>query len=47
MPLLFSYGTLRQEDVQMLTFGRRLIGRRDELPGFAPSSVEHHATVAK
>jgi hypothetical protein len=39
MPLLFSYGTLQQEDVQLSTFGRRLDGQRDELPGFEPSSV--------
>lgn len=39
MPLLFSYGTLQQEDVQLSTFGRRLDGERDELPGYAPSSV--------
>lgn len=39
MPLLFSYGTLQQEDVQLSTFGRLLQGQRDELPGFEPSSV--------
>jgi gamma-glutamylcyclotransferase (GGCT)/AIG2-like uncharacterized protein YtfP len=39
MPLLFSYGTLQQADVQLSTFGRLLQGRRDELPGFEPSSV--------
>jgi hypothetical protein len=39
MPLLFSYGTLQQEDVQVSTFGRRLHGQRDELPGFEPSLV--------
>ena len=32
MPLLFSYGTLQQEDVQRSTFGRTLSGERDELP---------------
>ena len=26
MPLLFSYGTLQQEEVQLATFGRRLDG---------------------
>jgi gamma-glutamylcyclotransferase (GGCT)/AIG2-like uncharacterized protein YtfP len=31
MPLLFSYGTLQEERVQMATFGRRLRGERDEL----------------
>jgi N-acetylglutamate synthase-like GNAT family acetyltransferase/gamma-glutamylcyclotransferase (GGCT)/AIG2-like uncharacterized protein YtfP len=37
MPLLFSYGTLQQEDVQWSTFGRLLEGQGDELPGFEPS----------
>jgi hypothetical protein len=39
MPRLFSYGTLQQEDVQLATFGRRLHGHPDELPGFEPSLV--------
>jgi hypothetical protein len=39
MPLLFSYGTLQQEHVQLSTFGRLLQGQRDELVGFEPSSV--------
>jgi hypothetical protein len=39
MPLLFSYGTLQQEDVQLSTLGRRLHGERDELLGFEPSFV--------
>ena len=34
MPLLFSYGTLREPDVQRSTFGRLLEGRPDELIGF-------------
>jgi len=37
MPLLFSYGTLQQEAVQMSTFGRLLQGHRDELVGFEQS----------
>ena len=37
MPLIFSYGTLQQEQVQVATFGRRLAGEGDELPGFEPS----------
>jgi hypothetical protein len=37
MPLLFSYGTLQQEAVQLSTFGRRLEGRPDALVGFEPS----------
>ena len=39
MPLLFSYGTLQQENVQLSTFGRRLNGQRDELLRFEQSSV--------
>ena len=39
MPLLFSYGTLQEDDVQLSTFGRLLQGQRDELPGWEPSSV--------
>ncbi len=37
---LFSYGTLQQEDVQRATFGRRLEGRADALPGYATSLLE-------
>ena len=40
MPLLFSYGTLQHENVQLSTFGRLLQGQRDELPGFEPSLVQ-------
>jgi hypothetical protein len=39
MPLLFSYGTLQQDDVQAATFGRRLRGDADALVGFAPGVV--------
>jgi gamma-glutamylcyclotransferase (GGCT)/AIG2-like uncharacterized protein YtfP len=39
MPLLFSYGTLQEENVQLATFGRLLHGQRDELTQFEPSSV--------
>jgi hypothetical protein len=38
--LLFSYGTLRLESVQLATFGRLLAGRADMLPGFSLSMVE-------
>jgi hypothetical protein len=34
MPLLFSYGTLQDEQVQLSLFGRRLVGRKDCLIGF-------------
>lgn len=40
MPLLFSYGTLQQDDIQLATYGRRLEGHRDELVGFAPAFVK-------
>ena len=39
MPKLFSYGTLRQEDVQLATFGRRLTGVADALVGYRQSMV--------
>src|SRR5262245_23154268 len=40
MPLLFSYGTLQQAEVQLSTFGRRVHGELDELTGFEESLVE-------
>jgi len=40
MPLLFSYGTLRDPAVQRANFGRELAGRQDRLPGFAERLVE-------
>jgi ribosomal-protein-alanine N-acetyltransferase len=40
MPLIFSYGTLQKEKVQLSTFGRLLIGAKDELSGFEKSLVE-------
>jgi gamma-glutamylcyclotransferase (GGCT)/AIG2-like uncharacterized protein YtfP len=40
MPLLFSYGTLRQEGVQRSTFGRLLKGSADALVGYAQSMVK-------
>jgi hypothetical protein len=48
MPLLFSYGTLQQERVQLSTFGRRLRGKPDELVGFEQAlfEVEDPAFVA-
>ncbi len=39
MPLVFSYGTLQEDHVQLSTFGRLLRGQKDELPGFEPSLV--------
>jgi Gamma-glutamyl cyclotransferase, AIG2-like len=40
MPLLFSYGTLRDPSVQLRVFGRTLSGTADQLVGFAQSSLE-------
>ena len=40
MPLVFAYGTLQEEDVQLSTFGRRLHGQQDELVGYEPSWVK-------
>lgn len=40
MPLLFSYGTLQQDGVQLSIFGRLLDGRVDALIGYAKSMVE-------
>ena len=39
MPLLFSYGTLQQDAVQLSTFGRLLRGSPDEIVGFALSTL--------
>jgi hypothetical protein len=38
--LLFSYGTLQLESVQLASFGRLLAGKRDAMPGFKKSFVE-------
>ena len=34
MPLLFSYGTLQEEHVQLSLFGRTLVGHKDSLLGY-------------
>jgi len=51
MPLIFSYGTLQKADVQLATFGRRLSGERDALPGYRLSSAlsagATHANVTR
>ncbi|NMF88273.1 gamma-glutamylcyclotransferase family protein [Aromatoleum petrolei] len=39
MPLLFSYGTLQQANVQFATFGRQLAGTPDALVGYEQSMV--------
>jgi gamma-glutamylcyclotransferase (GGCT)/AIG2-like uncharacterized protein YtfP len=40
MELLFSYGTLQQDGVQLAQFGRKLEGRADALPGWRTAMVE-------
>jgi gamma-glutamylcyclotransferase (GGCT)/AIG2-like uncharacterized protein YtfP len=37
---LFSYGTLRQPEVQLALFGRTIEGRPDALPGYAITPLE-------
>lgn len=46
--LLFSYGTLQLEPVQMATFGRQLMGTSDALRGFEVVSlkIEDQTVVA-
>jgi hypothetical protein len=45
---LFSYGSLRQRDVQLAVFGRELEGFDDVLPGFiaAPITLTDARTIA-
>jgi gamma-glutamylcyclotransferase (GGCT)/AIG2-like uncharacterized protein YtfP len=40
MPLLFSYGTLRDPAVQQANFGRELAGREDRIIGFRLDVLE-------
>ena len=40
MPKLFSYGTLQQENVQLATFGRTLVGSKDQLIGYQLGEIE-------
>jgi hypothetical protein len=47
MPLIFAYGTLQQESVQLSTVGRVLRGERDELPGWAPALVGYEAVLLR
>lgn len=48
MPLIFSYGSLQEERVQLSTFGRLLDGWKDEALGFDVTSatVDDPAAVA-
>ena len=38
--LLFSYGTLQQDDVQLSSFGRLLEGQADAMPGYRQYLIE-------
>ncbi|NWK97010.1 UDP-N-acetylmuramate--alanine ligase [Sphingobium lactosutens] len=38
--LLFSYGTLRQPEVQKALFGRHVVGTPDAIPGFRQRMIE-------
>ena len=40
MPLLFSYGTLQQKQVQLANFGRELTGSKDSLQGYVVGEIE-------
>jgi len=40
MHLLFSYGTLQQEQVQISTFGRTLYGRPDGIIGYIVTALK-------
>jgi len=40
MELLFSYGTLQQEEVQLQTFGRRLSGLKTTIAGFKVGTLK-------
>jgi hypothetical protein len=40
MPILFSYGTLRDAGVQIATFGTRLTAQPDSLPGYELTTVK-------
>lgn len=48
MPLLFSYGTLQEDTIQMIAFSRLLRGQPDELVGYeqAPFRIEDAEFVA-
>ena len=48
MELLFSYGTLQLESVQMATFGRHLTGKPDVLSGFEETLlvIEDQAVIS-
>src|SRR5262249_48826607 len=39
---LFSYGTLQDQAVQLATFGRKLVGKRDTLSGYRQTKLKIH-----
>ena len=41
--LVFSYGSLQEERVQIANFGRVLSGRADALPGYVTRPLGRHA----
>ena len=43
--LLFSYGTLQDEDVQLTTFGRELEGQVDSLPRYVQTIYGPHLNL--
>jgi gamma-glutamylcyclotransferase (GGCT)/AIG2-like uncharacterized protein YtfP len=43
--LLFSYGTLQDEDVQLATFGRELEGEVDSLPRYGQTTYGPHLNL--
>lgn len=42
---LFAYGTLQEEAVQLATFGRKLEGRPDALPGYDVRMFQVHRNL--
>ena len=45
MPILFSYGTLRDPVVQLRTFGRELRSASDALPAYVAGTAGPHANA--
>src|SRR5215212_1719427 len=43
--LLFAYGTLQQEAVQLATFGRKLEGIPDAPPGYKVEMIQVHRNL--
>jgi gamma-glutamylcyclotransferase (GGCT)/AIG2-like uncharacterized protein YtfP len=45
--LLFSYGTLQQDEVQLSSFGRLLEGQQDAMVGYRQSLVERFHPIVE